>query len=71
MAFALEIAVIDKGDRTIKVIHTFYGLTEHEVRTYCREHQGSCEYFQAAVREGRTIEDLEEIDDDELPDPDD
>jgi len=70
MAFALEVLVIDIGDGTIKVGHTFYGLTEREARTYYREHQSSCEYFAAAVREGRVSEELEEIDDDELPEVD-
>ena len=68
MAYALEVMIIDAGDGTIKVSHTFYGMTEREVRTYFREHQQSCEYFQAAVKEGRVIEELERIDDDELPD---
>lgn len=67
MAYALEIAVVDAGDRTIKVVHTFYGLSEREVRSYKREHEASCEYFRAAVKEGRTIEELEEIDDEDLP----
>ena len=71
MAYALEVAIIDAGDGTIKVSHTFWGETEREVRTYFREHQQSCEYFASAVKEGRTIEDLEEIDDDDLPDPED
>jgi pyrroloquinoline quinone (PQQ) biosynthesis protein C len=71
MAYALEALIIDVGDGTIKVGHTFYGVTEREVRTYFREHQQSCEYFQAAVKDGRVIEELEEIDDDELPDAED
>lgn len=71
MAYILEVLIVDKGDGSIKVGHQFYGLTEEEVRTYYREHQGSCEYFTAAVREGRAIETLEEVDDDELPDQDD
>lgn len=70
MAYALEVLVIDEGDNTIKVGHTFYGVTEREVRTYFREHQQSCEYFAAAVKAGRIIEDLEEIDEADLPDPD-
>jgi hypothetical protein len=71
MAFALEVFIIDGGDQTIKVAHTFYGLTEAEVETYKREHLASCEYFRSAMNEGRVIEDLEEIDEDELPDPSD
>jgi len=70
MAYALEVLIIDGGDKTIKVGHTFYGLTKREVETYKHEHLSSCEYFRAAEQEGRTIEELEEIDDDDLPDAD-
>ncbi len=67
MAYELEVAIIDGGDQTIKVVHLFYGLTEREVETYKREHLASCEYFRAAEREGRTVEELSEIPNDELP----
>jgi len=67
MAYELEVAIIDGGDRTIKVVHLFYGLTVREVETYKREHLASCEYFRSAEKEGRTVEELSEIDDDELP----
>jgi hypothetical protein len=67
MPYALEVSIIDAGDNTIKVVHTFYGVTEEEVRTYYREHTHSCEYFKSAVKDGRVIEELDEIDDDELP----
>lgn len=67
MAYELEVSIIDGGDGTIKVMHTFYGLTEAEARTYYREHTHSCEYFAAAVKDGRVIEEGGEIDDDELP----
>jgi len=71
LAWLLEVAIIDGGDHTIKVVHQFYGLTETEVETYKREHLSSCEYFRSAEHDGRTIESLERIDEDELPDPDD
>lgn len=67
MACKLEAWIIDGGDGTVKVIHSFYGLTEEEARTYYREHTHSCEYFAAAVKDGRVLEEIEEIDDDELP----
>lgn len=67
MAFLLEIAILDGGDDSIKVVHQFYGLTKREVETYKREHLASCEYFRAAERDGRTIEDLEEMDASQLP----
>lgn len=63
--WALVVDVIDPGDGTIKVSHTFWGLTKNEASTYRQEHIQSCEYFSAAVREGRTIEEWEKID--ELP----
>lgn len=71
MAFLLEVAIIDGGDQTIKVIHQFFGESQREVETYKREHLGTCSYFKSAQDEGRTIEELEEIDDDELPVPED
>lgn len=67
MAYALEVMIVDGGDSTIKVVHTFYGVTEEEVRTYYREHLHSCDYFKSAVKDHRVIEELEQIDDDELP----
>lgn len=67
MAFVLEVLIVDGGDNTIKVGHQFYGLTEEEVYTYKREHLSSCEYFRAAEKDGRTIEELEVVEDDELP----
>lgn len=70
MAFALHIDIVDPGDNTIKVSHTFWGLTQKEVMTYKREHLGSCEYFRSAEQEGRIIEDLEEVDEDDLPEVD-
>jgi hypothetical protein len=71
MAYVLEVMIIDGGDHTIKVGHSFYGLTEAECERYKEEHLRSCEYFAAAERDGRTIEELEEVDADELPDPED
>jgi hypothetical protein len=70
MAYILEVLIIDGGDETIKVGHQFYGLTEAEVRTYYREHLESCDYFRSAVKDGRVIEELEQVDEDELPDAD-
>ena len=67
MAFCLEVAIIDGGDRAIKVVHQFFGYSEREVETYKREHLASCEYFRTAEHDGRTIEELEEIDASELP----
>ena len=67
MAYCLEVAIIDGGDRAIKVVHQFFGYSEREVETYKREHLASCEYFRNAERDGRTIEELEEIDESELP----
>ena len=67
MAYLLEVAIVDGGDESIKVVHQFYGLTQREVETYKREHLAGCEYYRAAEKDGRTIEDLEEIEESELP----
>jgi hypothetical protein len=70
MAYVLEVHIVDPGDNTIKVTHQFWGLTERECRTYFREHLASCEYFRAAKSEGRVIEELDQVDEDDMPDPD-
>lgn len=67
MAYLLRVAIIDGGDRTIKVVHEFYGLSEREVDTYKTEHLGNCAYFRSAEAEGRTVEYIEEIVSSELP----
>ena len=70
MAFQKEVYIVDGGDRTIKVAHTFYGYSEQEVEHYMREHLSSCSYFRSAEQQDRVIElDPEEIPDDELPQP--
>jgi hypothetical protein len=71
MAYLLEVAIIDGGDGEIKVVHQFYGVSRKEVETYKREHLASCEYYRSAEQDGRTIEELEEIEADELPTPED
>lgn len=67
MGYCLEVHIIDPGDGEIKVTHTFWGVSEREARTYYREHLASCEYFRAAEKEGRVIEELDVVDDDEMP----
>jgi hypothetical protein len=70
--YELKVVIIDAGDHTIKVGHSFYGTTEAEVRTYYREHLSSCSYFQSAKQAGRLVEELFELEDDEeLPTPED
>lgn len=71
MAYLLEVHIVDAGDKTIKVSHQFWGLTQDEVETYKREHLASCDYFRSAERDGRLIEILEQIPDEELPTPED
>jgi hypothetical protein len=67
MAIKITVDVVDPADETIKVSHIFWGLDESEARTYYTEHLASCDYFAAAAEEGRLIEEVEEIDEDELP----
>lgn len=67
MAVKITVDVVDPVDQTIKVSHIFWGETEEEARTYYTEHLASCEYFRAAADDDRVIEEIEEIDDDELP----
>lgn len=67
MAYLLETAIVDGGDGEIKVVHQFFGLTKKEVENYKREHLNNCDYYATAEREGRTLESLEKIADDDLP----
>lgn len=67
MAYLLEVAILDAGDGEIKVVHQFYGVTQHECETYKREHLSGCEYFRSAEREHRTVESLDIIPESELP----
>jgi hypothetical protein len=67
MAVILTVYIIDPGDGTIKVGHEFYGQTKEEAETYFEEHIGSCEYFAAAVKEDRVLEELEHVPANELP----
>ena len=69
MGFCIEVAIIDGGDRTVKVVHQFFGETEEEAETYRREHLDSCDYFKTAERDGRTRTVIEEVE--ELPEPED
>lgn len=67
MAFELQVDIVDPGDGSIKVRHSFFGLTEKEVEAYKTEHLAGCEYYRAAEADDRTIEELFELDEDELP----
>ena len=69
MAFLIEVAIIDGGASTIKVVHQFDGLTRTECETYKREHLSNCDYFRTAEEDGRTVESVDEIDDESLPTP--
>lgn len=67
MAFALHVDIVDPGDETIKVTHTFWGHTEKEARVNYTHHAEACEYFRAAIDDDRALEGLEEIPESELP----
>jgi hypothetical protein len=66
MAVKLTVDIVDP-DGEIKVSHIFWGDTEDDVETWKAHHLKSCEYYAAAERDGRTLEELECIDDDERP----
>lgn len=67
MASELWSYIVDAGDGEIHVAHVFYGKTRAIAETARRHHIQSCEYFSAAVDEGREIQEHEEISDDDLP----
>ena len=66
-AYSLTVDIVDLQTGEIHVTHTFWGETKAQVQARRREHEQGCEAFAAAVRDHRTIEDIEEIDEDELP----
>jgi hypothetical protein len=67
MAYKLTVLIVNPDDEEIYVEHNFYGSTKADAEHVKHEHLGSCEYFRAAEDEGRTIEEGEEIDEDEWP----
>lgn len=56
MAWILEVATVDPGDGTVKVVHRFYGETKEECDTYLSEHLDFCEYFDENTSEGGSYE---------------
>ncbi len=65
--YVLTVDIIDKEDGIIYVSHVFYGETEEGCRENMQAHASHCDQFKAAIRDGRTDEELEEMDDDEWP----
>jgi hypothetical protein len=65
MPTALHSFIQENG--RVLVAHTFFGKDEAEAKKWREHHLESCDYFRAAVSEGRTIEITEELD--ELPEP--
>lgn len=66
MAYALTIDIVEPDD-SIRMSVTFYGETEREVEAEWEGLKRRYEFFAEAEREGRTREELEEIDEEELP----
>lgn len=67
MAWILESFIVNPDDELVLLSHRFYGHTQAECRTVFDEHVRSCEYFRAAVAEGRTQEEWTQVDASELP----
>jgi len=71
MAYKLTVFIVNPDDEQIYVEHNFYGDTKADAEHVKREHLGSCEYFKAAEHEGRTVEEGEEISEEDWPSVDD
>lgn len=67
MAWILESFIVNPGDEVVMLSHRFYGATQADCRSTFDEHQQSCEYFAAAIAEGRTQEEWTQVDEEELP----
>lgn len=68
MPFKLTVDVVPERGGRVHVQHVFYGETEREARRVFREHAAGCEFLTPAIAEGRTNEEIEEIDEDDWPD---
>lgn len=69
MAVALHSYKID-SDGEIRVRHTFYADTAEEADELMEKHAEGCRAFGPALEAGETIEVIEDIDEDQLPDAD-
>jgi len=68
MAHALHVYIVpeEEGGK-VQIEHVFYGETKEECRELFEGHQHVCKNFGPAVADGRTAEEWEEIDEDEIP----
>lgn len=66
MACALNVDFFESDGQPSMTI-TFYGETEGECDARWQELKNKYEFFAEPDRQGRTLEEVEEIDDDELP----
>jgi hypothetical protein len=67
MAYKLTVFIVNPDDKEIYVEHNFYGATRAAAEHVKKEHLAGCEFFSEAEEEGRTIEEGEEISEDEWP----
>ena len=69
MAYALNVDLIEEqaGQCVIKMSLTFWGHSVAECEQTWSSLKQKFDFFAAAEREDRTVEELEEIDEDELP----
>lgn len=67
MAYRLTVFIVNPDDERVYVEHNFYGETKADAEHVKEEHLGSCAYFKAAEDEGRTVEEGEEIPEEDLP----
>jgi hypothetical protein len=70
MAVAIHVFIKSKGasdDDFIGVEHVFYGRDEAEADKIRLAHLAGCENFAAAEADNRTAEDLEDVEDRDVP----
>lgn len=70
MAIALTVDKVDGGG-VVHVRHIFYAETLADCKLLRDKHGEGCKAFGPALREGRVVEEHEEIDDSEWPEYDD
>lgn len=67
MAIAIHAYIVNPADERIQVEHIFYGRDLAEAQRIFQQHMSGCSAFSASNREGRIIEDAEEIPDCDVP----
>jgi hypothetical protein len=71
MAVAVHVYIFEKNGAFSGVEHVFYGRTEAEADRIRLAHMAGCENYGKAEATDRVVEDVEDIEDEDIPSGDD